>query len=393
MKVALDQVEETTGRVVLTYFDAYYTVKDGDEPIIHITARDEDSEPYHVRVTDFPPYFCVPREERTVAEWDQLVAADHRVRDVKLDDEDVSRNEVVKVETVLPTHVRELRGEFANPLEADVQYETRFLVDNDIRQCFSVPARARDEPVPASAVRAIHDDRAIDVQPRICYFDIEVQQSEEGAAVVSERGTELALNPVTAIAAVDGYTDETVCWLLVHDSWDGEDAARIDAATGDATVELFDQERDLLASFCEWVAQRRFDVMTGWNSNSFDIPYLVNRCLKEQDVTDIFRWSPTRDVRSMDGEGTWLNRDLKGMIAFDMLDGFSKTEYTELDSYALDHVAAEVVGETKVDVGDIDDARDVNPATFAEYVVLDAQLVQRIDETRGILTTTEDDEQ
>jgi DNA polymerase I len=298
---------------------------------------------------------------------------------------------VVKVETQLPKHVGEIRDDFDDPLEADVQFPTRFLVDMGIEQCFSVPADGDSRRITPDEITAIEGGETahIDVDPHTLYFDIEVQQSTDGPAVVSERGTELAMNPITAIAAYDNYTDESHVWLLVHDSWDEEDgaAARKGArdADDDAFVWLYGTERELLQEFCQWVADRRFDVVTGWNSNGFDVPYLVNRCIKEKEIVEIYNWSPTRDVETMNGEGKWINSDLKGVILFDMLDGFEKTEYTELDSFALDDVAAEVVDATKVDVGHIDDAWANRPHDFAKYVLRDTLLVREIDETRGIL--------
>ena len=379
-----DSVVNQQQRRVLKYIDCYYTLDD-DEPIIHLIARDEDGSRHHIEVVDFTPYFCVPQSEKTMDEWEQLFKTDHRITDIDLDEHtSMDGQQLAKIEVNTPSDVRDLRDQFDEPLEADVRYPTRFLIDTGIKQCFSVPDES-DRITPDDITPIDPDDpRHIDVEPRVLTFDIEVLQGDgSGPSVISDRGIELAMQPITAIAAHDSYTDESRVWILRHNSWDDETVEDVLQAT-DAETRVYEHEYTMLSNFCGWVADRQFDVVTGWNV-SFDICYLVNRCLKEKDVTDIFRWSPTRDVRTMPGNGKWINSKLKGMIIFDMLQGYEKTEVTELDSYRLDDVAEAELGERKADVGDIDDSWQNTPETFTEYVLKDTLLVVQLDRSRGIL--------
>jgi len=150
------------------------------------------------------------------------------------------------------------------------------------------------------------------------------------------------------------------------------------------TMNSFHDEGDLLTAFASWVAERNFYVVQGWNSNSFDTPYLVNRCL-ELGVDTIHDLSPAGYVRSMSGDGGWLNSDLKGVVCFDLLEGYQKTQYRELDSYALEDVAATETDYEKLDVGDLDDLWRSDPLTFARYSVRDTQATVAIDENVGVV--------
>jgi DNA polymerase I len=370
--------------VTLKFVDLYHEVQDS-EPVIHLFGRDSDAERWHIEVHGFYPYFCVHRDISN--EVFNSLNNDHRVRSVEFEeDDDLYGDGLWRVEVLEPKHIRELRDEFDDPQEADVKYTDRFLVDTGIKQGFEVPVDARDNPIHYTDIEPVDED--LDVTPRVCTLDIEVQMSDEGHSVVSEEGTELARQPITAITAHDNYEDEYQVWVLVHENW-VDDTERIsqlhEEIDGVGEVQVFHDERSLLQDFVQYVKVYKFDILTGWNSNNFDIPYLVNRCLKEQGVFSIMEWSPTRDVNTMNGEGKWLNSDLKGIMLFDMMVGVKKTQVHELKSYSLSNVAAELLDIDKLTIGDIDNAWRESPKEFIKYNVRDTEAVVKIDRKIGIL--------
>jgi intein/homing endonuclease len=119
------------------------------------------------------------------------------------------------------------------------------------------------------------------------------------------------------------------------------------------------------------------------NSNGFDTPYLVNWALRN-DVNAVYGLSPTRDVYEMNGNGNWINSDLKGRLLIDLMEMYKKCKIHELPSYSLEDVAEEeevAVGklslEDTLDVPEgepaIDYAWKEYPETFVEYSVRDVK--------------------
>jgi len=373
---------------VVTVFDSFYTVDDDlNEPYVHLVGRDENRRHAHVVVEGFDPYFCVKQSDALDA-MDAL-EDDERVRYVETTDERTTTGEyVARIVTRLPKHVGTLREQFDESFEADVNFPLRFLVDHDIKHQARIQGDYRSGAVAVERVTSGDDTDVEPARPRKCTYDIEVLQGDDGPSVVSERGTELARQPITAISAHDSYTDAYGLWLLVHKGWPAAVLEEIERTLADVdgtvTVTSFGDEGDLLTSFASWVAERNFNVLQGWNSNSFDTPYLVNRCL-ELGVDTIHDLSPAGYVRSMDGDGSWLNSDCKGVVCFDLLEGYQKTQYRELDSYALEDVAATETDYEKLDVGDLDDLWRSDPLTFAEYSVRDTQATVAIDENVGVV--------
>jgi DNA polymerase elongation subunit (family B) len=372
----------------VTVFDTFYTVdEDVQEPYVHLVGRDEDRHHAHVVVEGFEPYFCVKQSDALGAS--QSLKDDERVRYVDTTDERTTTGEyVARIVTRLPEHVATLRESFDDTYEADVQYPLRFLVDTGITHQAEIHADYSDGPVSREQVTSGDDSDVEPARPRKCTYDIEVLQGDDGPSVVSERGTELARQPITAISAHDSYTGAYTLWLLTYDGWVGlvedEIERRLHSLEARVSTSFFVDEGEMLTHFTSWLAERHFNVLQGWNSNSFDTPYLVNRCL-ELGVDPIHDVSPAGYVRSMSGDGSWLNSDLKGVVCFDLLEGYQKTQYRELDSYALENVAAAKTEYEKLDVGDLDDLWRQDPITFAEYSVRDTQATVAIDENTGII--------
>ena len=98
------------------------------------------------------------------------------------------------------------------------------------------------------------------------------------------------------------------------------------------------------------------DIVTGWNSKQFDIPYLVNRTRKVIGEESVKRYSPwgvvsSRTVRGKMGMKDVDTYDLMGIAQLDYYDLFRKFTYNTLgqqESYRLDHIAHVVLGERKL---------------------------------------------
>jgi|APHM01.1.fsa_nt_gi DNA polymerase elongation subunit (family B) len=375
------QRRERAARRFVRVVDTYYTEPDNgpQRPLTYLCGRTFDGERAAVTLEGHRPYFLIGKH--TYRDRASDLRDDRRV--VTCTDADrraLDGTDLVRVTTVSPSHVADLREQFERTWEADVRYDQRVLTDLDVTNVVSVPSTALDtDGVTSTAgVHGVDLDDGDVPEPRVCYFDIEVEQTDEGPSVVSEDGIERAANTVTAISAYDSYGAEYTLDVLDHASWPDELAF-----DGDCTFRRHDAEYDLLRRFVTDLTERwQPDVVTAWNVG-FDAPYLVNRCF-ETEVYEIQDLSPTSDVRLCNGDGSWINSSVTGTHVFDLLDGYEKTRYQSLDSYALTDVAATELDVDKLDV-DEQDAYTEDPAAFCEYSLRDTELLVRLDTEVGIV--------
>ena len=157
-----------------------------------------------------------------------------------------------------------------------------------------------------------------------------------------------------------------------------------------------DTEADLLVNFItHWSSVSHSpDVVTGWNTRFFDIPYLVNRTHKLLGEAYVKRLSPwgmieRRDITQMGRTQTAY--ELKGISSLDYLDLFKKFGYSygPQESYKLDHIAHVVLGEKKLsyqEYGSLHTLYQHNFQKFIDYNIKDVELVDRIEDKLGLIT-------
>lgn len=150
-------------------------------------------------------------------------------------------------------------------------------------------------------------------------------------------------------------------------------------------------EHDLLMEFMSiW---KRFDpdVITGWNVNLFDMPYIINRIKKLFGEGEEKQLSPWRRVRERDV--FIMNRTqtaylISGIATLDYLDLYKKNTYSDRESYKLDHIAHVELGEKKLSHDEHANMHlfyknDWNK--YVEYNVQDVRLVRRLDDKLKLL--------
>jgi len=158
----------------------------------------------------------------------------------------------------------------------------------------------------------------------------------------------------------------------------------------------FDREDDLLINFItHWSSQQYCpDVVTGWNSRFFDIPYLVNRINRMLGEAYVKRLSPwgmidRQDVTKMGRTQTAY--ELKGISQLDYLDLFKKFGYSygPQESYKLDNIAHVVLGEKKLSYDEYSNLHTLykhNHQKFIDYNIKDVELVDKIEDKLGLIT-------
>jgi len=217
-------------------------------------------------------------------------------------------------------------------------------------------------------------------------IDIEVQ-SNDGFPFPEE-----ARHEVTAITIKNNIDDTYYVWGCRD-----YDPSACELDTGPNIVyRRCDDEAQLLLNFLDhWDTERHSpDVVTGWNTRLFDIPYLVNRIHRVlgEDMTK--KMSPWKIVnyRQIGIKGKSLDTyDLYGIQQLDYLDLFQKFGYTygAQESYKLDHIAHVVLGERKLSYDEFTSLQNLYEEDFQKYIdynIKDVELVDRLEDKLGLIT-------
>ena len=367
---ALPDVEETVDLAV-TQVD--YTLAGSGEherPVIHVFGRTESDDLEHVRVHGFRPYFYAPTADLKEADFARESITGHEDGFESIRGEDLTR-----IYARTPRDVGNMRDEFEH-YEADILFPNRFLVDRDITSGVRVPVRRGEDG--AIYAHATEVD-PVDLSPnlRVNTFDIEV----DDRSGFPEDGEE----PIISLSSHDSYRDEYIAWLYVAPDGEGQipDAlANHDPLQDGPSIELrtFEAESAMLDAFLSYVEETDPDVLTGWNFADFDAPYLLDRL--EVLGMDPDRLSRVDEVWRSD----WQGPSVKGRVVFDLLYGYQRTQFSELDSYRLEAVASEEVGVGKERYsGDIGDLWEQDPERLLEYNLRDVELCVEIDRRQNII--------
>ena len=149
-------------------------------------------------------------------------------------------------------------------------------------------------------------------------------------------------------------------------------------------------EYDLVNQFLSFWERNHPDVITGWNTEFFDIPYLCNRIVELYDENELKRLSPWKGVSSRDiykmGRSHQVY-DIQGIANLDYFDLYRKFTYTAQESYRLDHIAFVELGERK-DGNPYETFRDwytKDYQSFIEYNINDVELVDRLEDKMKLI--------
>ena len=169
---------------------------------------------------------------------------------------------------------------------------------------------------------------------RICTFDIEVEM------ITGLPDTEKAQNEITSIAAHDSVED--FYYVLVLD----KKGTMTSSKTENRIVVPFKSEGEMLSKFLSIYEHINPTIITGWNIDFFDVPYLYNRLKNVLGEKQARRLSPIREVFFSPYRKKWF---IGGVSALDYLVLYKEYNYTELDNYRLDTVAKIELGRGKVE--------------------------------------------
>jgi DNA polymerase elongation subunit (family B) len=150
-------------------------------------------------------------------------------------------------------------------------------------------------------------------------------------------------------------------------------------------------EADLLKTFVVFWSNNYPDVVTGWNINSFDIPYLVNRIrlvLGDEYVKRLSPWGVVNEKSAYVGKGESISSySILGISILDYLDLYKKFTYTNQESYKLDYIASIELGKKKLENPE-DNFKDFYTKhwkTFVDYNIHDTELVDELEDKMKLI--------
>ena len=225
--------------------------------------------------------------------------------------------------------------------ESDVPPITRFLVDN------------------------YGDSDEVSVGHRTMFFDIEVEVTDGFPDI------EKAQNPITSIALYDSTTEKYFTYCF-------DPKQRIKNYTkDDESVEFYATEYEMLNKFYQKYLEIRPTIVSGWNSDFFDIPYLYNRAVRVLGANVANLLSPISEVIYSEYK---KKHTIAGVSSLDYLSLYRNFSFTQQSSYRLDYIGEVEVGMKKVDYeGTLDDLYEKDLQTFIDYNIRDVRILVELD--------------
>lgn len=193
-----------------------------------------------------------------------------------------------------------------------------------------------------------------------------------------------AKDPINVITLYDTSTKRFITWgtskLKREVSLDGLEPG--------ATIEYIfcPTEFELLSHFVSFMERHPPDVISGWNSQFFDIPYIIMRVAKVLGDDEHHRLSPVRNVYCRTMRGKFGNEQTRwyicGVSSLDYLDVYQKFSPGVKESYKLDAIAEVELGDKKIDYGstNLSDLATNDWQTFVEYNIQDVNLLVKMDD-------------
>jgi DNA polymerase elongation subunit (family B) len=210
---------------------------------------------------------------------------------------------------------------------------------------------------------------------KLVTLDIEVA-SEQGFPDVESCSEE-----ILAITIQDYTTKEIVTWGVKP----------FNNKQSNVTYHYCPSEYELLNHFINYWMVDVPDVVTGWNIQLYDIPYIckrLNRVLGEKLMKRFSNWGLVTEGEQFIKGRKHTTFDVGGLTQLDYLDLYKKFTYKAQESYRLDYIAEVELGQKKLDHSEFDTFKDFYTQgwqKFIEYNIVDVELVDRLEDKMKLI--------
>lgn len=205
---------------------------------------------------------------------------------------------------------------------------------------------------------------------KVAFIDIEVYSPGEFPEPREAKA------PINAITLYDTYTK-------IYNIWGTKPYT---VKQSDMVYHYFADEKEMMKDFIQFFELADIDVFSGFNSESFDIPYIMNRINNILDSDWAKRMSPVGEVYSSD----YVNRfgaltqkwKIQGISCIDYLEIYRKLIAKELPSFKLNYIAELELDEHKLEYeqSNLFDLADKDWERFIDYNIQDVVLLVKLDQ-------------
>jgi len=210
----------------------------------------------------------------------------------------------------------------------------------------------------------------------VAFFDIEVDFDP----IKGYSTPEDPFNPVTAVSVYCNWLDELFTLVVRPETLTDDEAQKI---VDDFPNTVLCSEKELLMMFQDLIEDA--DVISGWNSETYDVPYMVNRTIKVLNKQATSGWclwgfQPIRGISKDNFGRENLSFTIKGRLHIDYLDLYKKHTPKQMPTYKLDYVGEVEIGERKVQYeGTLYNLYRKDFKLFIEYNRQDTVLLDKLD--------------
>ncbi|MFH1630639.1 MAG: DNA polymerase domain-containing protein [Candidatus Aenigmatarchaeota archaeon] len=351
----------------------------GNKPVIRVFGKKPDGSSVCCLCDTFLPYFYI---EKNSDVWE-------KVDSMKLNYEEVdmfypighqkNKTTVFKISLQNPRDVPEIRKTlepYGKCFDADILFKYRFMVDHDIRGMCWVDVEeskifTKVAKVPIYKINSIKplDNQTIAPLRFMC-LDIECLQTDMSREIDAKKDPII----MVALAFSPAYKKNDTL-VLVSKPFSGE------------KVQSFSNEKDMLEGLIKIIQEYDPDILTGYNINGFDLPYLINRFSKYGIYADISRCEKPAFCRQF---ASTQEVSITGRVVIDPYQILKRDPMIRFARYNLNTVAKEMLSEVKDDVvvGDMYklwNSTRANLLKLIEYSRKDAILALKLVEQKQML--------
>ena len=279
------------------------------------------------------------------------------------------------VVTKKQTNFRTLDGRYAKPVRFESVREARKFVDQ-YKEVPNFEVHGYDRYLYQFISKEFPDEVDFDFKKmNIMSLDIEVQ-CENGFPNVLECAEEMLSITVQDYATRKIKVFGTRPYKNTRD---------------DVEYILCDGEEHLLRAFLDYWIQNFPDILTGWNVELYDVPYIcgrLERLFGEKEMKMMSPWNIVHDEEiEIKGRKNKVY-NMYGINVMDYMDLYKKFTYTNQESYRLDHIANVELGQRKLDHSEFENFKDFYTKDwqkFIDYNIIDVELVSRLEDKMKLI--------
>jgi DNA polymerase elongation subunit (family B) len=243
---------------------------------------------------------------------------------------------------------------------------------------------------PYSHIRQNFYKTKTDFTSRIWYFDIETRVLP-GQGFPHADETPSAIN---MFQIYDNLLDKII--ILADENISKEKLDYLMKKHPNLVFKSFPDEMSLFNAFIKMIQSLKPCIITAWNGNKFDFPYITNRAkmlgIYEGNLSLVNHATSTKNINKVTNEVEYVTK-WDGIYLLDMMELYKKFTYTTQTSYSLENICKVELGEGegKVDYGEFKNISDFMHGDwekFVEYGIMDVVLLNKIDSKLNLIELT-----